>query len=101
MTHGSKTSPARSLIVGNVETERGGSERAVEGPQGDAAELGGGQEIRVDVAQAKAHQAVGFDEVQDFLVACDRAGAEDLEQFENQDHPLKNYPQITPISQIV
>lgn len=39
--------------------------------------------MHVEVAQAVAHQVVGFDEGQDLLVGCGRTGAEGLEQFEN------------------
>jgi hypothetical protein len=69
--------------VRHVDSGCGGDERAIEGPQGDATEFRGGQEVQVDVVQAAAHQVVGFEEGQDFLVGRDGTGAEGLEQFEN------------------
>jgi len=39
--------------------------------------------VQVDVAEAVAHQMMGFEEGQDFLVGRDWTGAEGLEQFEN------------------
>lgn len=39
--------------------------------------------MHVDGAQAKTHEMVRLDEVQDLLVAGDRAGAQGLEQFED------------------
>lgn len=51
-----------------METDGGGLEGAVEGPEGQIGELGGSEQVDVDVAQTQAHQAVRFDEVQDLFV---------------------------------